>query len=174
MVAWNNISKNYQYDGNATKTSELYVEKTAVMTYSDLCKQEGGKTSTHSNEIIHIDAIPASRRMSQPPATLDFLCGICKRSKDENKTQKERDRHFLLGECRFNYKHPRNITKNDIVDKVNGTRSLLSRDSSALFPKIVFLFPDTCVQEARSHLARLNPKQDWLAITQKEFQSIFD
>ena len=174
MAAWNEISKDYQYDGDATKASELYAEKTAVMAYSDLCKQEGGKTSTYRDEIIHIDAIPASRRMSQPPATLDFLCGICKRSKDANKIQKEKGWHFLMGECRFNYKNPRNITKNEIAGKISGTRSLLSKDLSTLFQKIVFLFPDTCVQEARSHLARLNPKQNWLAITQKEFQTIFD
>lgn len=174
MAAWNDISKDYQYDGDATKASELYAEKTAVMAYADLCKKEGGKTSVHSNEIIYIDAIPASRKMRQLPATLDFLCGICKRSKNKNKMQKGRRWYFLLGECRFNYKHPRNITKNDIADKISGARSLLSRDLSALFPKIVFLFPDTCVQEARSHLARLNPKQDWLAITQEAFQAIFD
>ena len=174
MAAWNDISKEYHYDSDATKASELYAEKTAVMAYSDLCKSEGGKTSVHSDEVIYIDAIPTSRKMSQPPATLDFLCGICKRPKDENKIQKGKGIHFLLGECRFNYKHPRNITKNDIAGKISGTRSLLSKDLSALFPKIVFLFPDTCVQEARSHLARLNPKQDWLAITQEAFQAIFD
>lgn len=40
MAAWNDISKDYQYDSEATKASELYAEKTAVMTYSDLCKIE--------------------------------------------------------------------------------------------------------------------------------------
>ena len=174
MAAWNDISKEYHYDSEVTKSSELYAEKTAVMAYSDLCKKEGGKTSAYKHEIIHIDAIPTSKRMRQLPATLDFLCGICKRQKCANMIQKGKGIHFLLGECRFNYKNPRNITKNDIAGKISGTRSLLSKDLSALFQKIVFLFPDTCVQEARSHLARLNPKQDWLAITQEAFQAIFD
>lgn len=165
MATWNDLATQYQYDNSATQKSELYKTEDARTSFSALCKKEGGKNSTYSNEIINVDAIPIINSISQPPSTMDFLCGISKKTNSK-------DYSFLLGEFRLNYRNPRNIKKDDLDSKIRGSKSLMADGISKLQKESVFIFPENCVQEARSHLARLNPKQTWLSITQKDFEKI--
>ena len=176
MATWTEITENYRYDSEKTKDSELYSEKNAVIAFSELCVQEGGKKSAISDEVIYIDQVAKNKKTSQLPSTMDFLCGIGKLKKDHknNKIFLSAPRYFLLGEFRFNYKNPYNIKASDISDKISGTRSLLSEDLSNIYQKCVFLFSDSCIQEARNYFSRLNPGQTWIVITQKEFEFLFD
>lgn len=80
---------------------------------------------------------------------------------------------MLLVELRFNYRNPKNIGKQEIIDKITHSKELLV--GNTIYPEYIFIFNDNVYNQARNHFFRLfnAKKTNCHIMTEKEFYDLF-
>lgn len=153
-----------KYSKEVTETHSLScLHKDCLQLIADCLKAEGGRGILFDHETcINLDKIEKKQRKSKPQATMDLTMGIKTASKE-----------MLLVELRFNYKNPKNIGKQDILDKILHSKELLS--DCIIHSEYIFIFKENVKNQARNHFNRLfiGKNIPCLIMTEEEFHHHF-
>lgn len=154
-----------KYSKEVTETHRLSCQhKDCLQLISDCFTQEGGKGNLfcQNETCINLDKIEKKQHKNSPQATMDITIGIEASSKK-----------MLLVELRFNYKNPKNIGKQEILDKIVHSKDLLS--DCAVHSEYIFIFKENVKNQARSHFNRLfiGKKTPCIIMTEDEFHHYF-
>lgn len=154
-----------KYSKEVTETHRLgCLHKDCLQLISSCFKDEGGKgiLFCQNETCINLDKIEKKQHKSSPQATMDITIGI------EDSSKK-----MLLVELRFNYKNPKNIGKQEILNKIDHSKALLS--GCAVHPEYIFIFKENFKNQARSHFNRLftGKKTPCIIMTEEEFHHFF-
>lgn len=156
-----------KYSKEATETHLLSCQYKDCLQLVSVCLHtEGGKGALFCNKetCLNLDRIEKTLRRSMPQATMDFTIGL---------SQTLRKEQMLLVELRFYYKSPKNIGKQEILDKINHSKDLLA--GSTIHPNYIFIFKENVCCQARSHFNRLfsGRKTPCLIMTEEELYEQF-
>jgi hypothetical protein len=110
--------------------------------------REGGNNSPFKKQHIglNLDNIERNAKRAQLRSTMDFCFGIS--------TDNLRNKQIVLTELKLSVVNPRNIGKNELVDKVNGSVAILTR-CETIYPEHYFIFRDNLKEQARRHFQSL-------------------
>lgn len=133
---------------------------------------DDGDTPIFNDELLALDLDELERELAQfrankkPNKSMDmgFVVG--------NETEKA----FVLVEIRFNFSQFRNVTKQDLDDKViSSTTCVENILNIQIYPKKYFLFAQGKVEEGRNRLNRMNPRcsPDYIACGVKDLYQLF-
>jgi len=110
---------------------------------NQIVEREGGRNNSFNTDLValNLDLVERKNSPDQPRPTMDFTFGISKDLKNPN---------MVLTDLKLNHKTPKTIRRRDLVDKVDGSISLLNRDVT-IYSEYFFVFKDNLKEQARSH-----------------------
>ena len=158
-----------KYCETTTKEHPLSLNhKTCLEQINQIIKREGGNSSLFGTTslALNLGMVEISLRQHQPQTTVDFCFGISNNLKN---------RHIDLTELKLRVNNPKTIKKSDLVDKVNGSINLLSREIP-IYKGYYFIFKNDQKEVARSHFRLLfynKPNTPYIAFKLDELYTLF-
>lgn len=159
------------YSSEVTKEHPL--AKDFALNLNELIKSEGGKGIFPNYAVsISLDNVEKGKRKASPNSTMDIAIGVCSReSLPEIKNKK-----IVMCEFRFNYRNWKNISKSELENKVNYSRTLLQESFiGQIDNRCFFLFDKSIFEQVKNHLARLynNRIKERIVLTEEQFKEMF-
>lgn len=126
---------------------------------SNVIKNEGGNNSGCPTNcfVLNLDKLVKNNNFSHM-SSMDISFGI---------STERINPKIVLVEFKYNLKSPKNITKNEIEDKINDSITLLSREPS-INNEYYFVFPSKIKEQALRHFYSLFRKNTKYLITDTE------
>lgn len=156
-----------KYSKTLTEAHPLCCQyKECLQPLSHCMKTEGGKGLLFCNEetCLNLDKLEKVLSKKILQATMDLTIGL---------SSNQKSIQMLLVELRFNYRNPKNIGKQEIIDKITHSKELLV--GNTIYPEYIFIFNDNVYNQARNHFFRLfnAKKTNCRIMTENEFYDLF-
>jgi hypothetical protein len=134
-----------------------------------LIKNEGGSGKVFNcDKVLNLDKVEeslAKKHKRSRRSSMDVFMGV---------SENEQNRKAALIEFKFNVKHPKNLYKTEVEDKVNDSKGIIGTEIP-IYNKYCFVFKTDVIQQAKSQFFRLFPKLNspYQAITEKELHELY-
>ena len=142
--------------------------KTCLEIIDQIIIREGGNSRLFGTNSValNLDMVERSHRPHQMQSTVDFCFGV---------SQNLKNRQIVLTELRLRVNNPKTIKKSDLVDKVNGSINLLSREIP-IYKEFYFIFKNDQKEVARSHFRLLfynKPNTPYIPLKLNDLHALF-
>lgn len=156
-----------KYSKSLTETHLLCCRYKECLQYlADCMKTEGGKGVLFCDKetCLNLDELEKTLHKERLQSTMDLTIGLSLNQKTSQ---------MLLVELRFNYKSPQNIKRQEIINKINHSKELLT--GSVIYGEYIFIFKDNVCNQARNHFSRLfsGKKTNCCIMSESEFYNLF-
>ena len=142
---------NMKYCKETTQTHPIYIaHPNCRCAIHKIIIDEGGcdKVKVFGDEpVINIDAVErclAMREKREQRPTMDIAFGV---------SEDRRNRGIVLIDFKYRHKSFKRISKNDLMDKVQGAIDILG-NTPCIMPPYLFVVQPNLLNEARNHLSR--------------------
>lgn len=143
-----------------------------ALNFNDLIKADGGKGVFPENAIaISLDMAEKAERRAKNLKTMDSAIGVIARRSSGKKCNER----MLMCEFRCNYKNSENISKTELEEKIENSKSHLQwKYTGQIEPCCYFIFSERIIHQARSRFARIyNTRiKDREVVTEEGFRDL--
>lgn len=169
-----NVFQEYHYKDSDTVNSPVIPKnlKRGVVDYSDIVKENKGKTSVNNKKVIDMDRIKDSLHITPTPSSKDVVF-VGERN--------NKDKFYFLIDFKFDVSSPREVCKNiddkDIRKKYSFTRAYIQQNDIDIrvYDTAFFVFKNKDFEIVKNSWMRrkLNSPKN-VAVKQSDFEIVFE